>query len=58
MPINDEYEVIVIGGGTAGCAASAAAHRGIKTLLIEKSGFLGGMSSGGLVPEFCQYTDG
>lgn len=56
---NDCYDVIVAGGGAAGCAAAAAAAReGVKTLLVEKSGFLGGMTTGGMVPEFCPYTDG
>ncbi len=37
------YDVIVCGGGTSGfCAAIAAARNGAKTLLIEKTGCLGG----------------
>lgn len=44
------YDVIVVGGGTAGTAAAiAAARRGAKTLLVEKSGALGGSSTLGLV---------
>jgi hypothetical protein len=36
IKLNDEYEVIIAGGGPAGCAAAiAAARRGAKTLLIE-----------------------
>ena len=44
MPaMNDEYEVIVIGGGTAGTVAAIQAGRaGAGTLLIEKNGVLGG----------------
>lgn len=39
-----EYDVVVCGGGTAGCfAAIAAARGGAKTLLIERSFKLGGM---------------
>ena len=54
-----EYDVIVVGGGAAGCAAAIRAGReGAKVLLIESSGALGGMASGGMVPEFCPYTDG
>ncbi|NLV91690.1 MAG: FAD-dependent oxidoreductase [Firmicutes bacterium] len=44
------FEVIVVGGGTAGTtAAIAAARRGQKTLLIERSGALGGSSTLSLV---------
>ncbi|MBQ2793357.1 MAG: FAD-dependent oxidoreductase [Clostridia bacterium] len=54
-----EYDVIVVGGGVAGCAAAIRAARdGADVLLIEASGSLGGMASGGMVPEFCPYTDG
>ncbi len=43
LPVEDEYDVIVAGGGTAGCfAAICAARSGAKTLLIEKNGVLGG----------------
>ena len=53
------YDVIVAGGGPAGCAAAAAAARqGAKTLLIEASGMLGGVASGGLVPSWCPFSDG
>ena len=46
VPLNDSYEVIVAGGGPAGCAAAAAsASTGAKTLLIEASGVLGGMGA-------------
>ena len=38
------YDVVVCGGGTAGCfAAIAAARQGVKTLLIERSFTVGGM---------------
>jgi hypothetical protein len=43
-------DVIVVGGGPTGIAASVAAARcGAKTLLIERYGFLGGMTTAGLV---------
>ncbi|SNX54590.1 FAD-dependent oxidoreductase [Thermoanaerobacterium sp. RBIITD] len=46
IPIIDKYDVIVVGGGTAGStAAIASAREGLKTLLIEKYGFLGGSST-------------
>jgi glycine/D-amino acid oxidase-like deaminating enzyme len=44
------YEVVVCGGGPAGCAAAIAAARlGAKTLLIEKYGYLGGATVAQLV---------
>ncbi len=44
------YDLIVVGGGTAGCAAAYMAGKlKLKTLLIEKSGVLGGSTTAGLV---------
>lgn len=58
LPLNDEYEVIIAGGGPAGCAAAiASARRGAKTLLIEATGCLGGMGTMGLVPAWCPFSD-
>ncbi len=45
-----ETEVAVVGGGPAGVAAAlASARTGAKTVLVERYGHLGGMSTGGLV---------
>jgi hypothetical protein len=47
--MNKEYEVIVIGGGTAGVIAAAAASRnGAKTLVIERYSHLGGTAVYGI----------
>lgn len=43
------YDVVVIGGGAGGlCAAIAAAREGVKTLLVERTGALGGCAASGL----------
>ena len=45
-----DCDVAVLGGGPAGaCAAAAAATCGASVLLIERFGFLGGMSTAGIV---------
>lgn len=45
-----KYDVIVAGGGTAGCSAAYTAGKlGLKTLLIEKNIHLGGTITSGLV---------
>lgn len=44
------YDVVVVGGGTAGCAAAYMSGKlGLKTLLIEKNIHLGGTITSGLV---------
>jgi hypothetical protein len=58
IPYDGSWDVIVAGGGPAGCAAAAAAAReGAKALLIEATGVLGGMGTGGLVPAWCPFSD-
>ena len=57
----EEFDVAVIGGGVAGCAAAlAAARNGAKTLLIEAGGILGGQATLGLVTplDACFTTSG
>lgn len=45
-----EYDVIVIGGGTAGCAAAYTSGKlGLKTLLLERGIHLGGTMTSALV---------
>jgi hypothetical protein len=59
IPLDDSWDVIVAGGGPAGCAAAiAAAREGARTLLLEANGALGGMGTLGLIPFFCGYADG
>lgn len=58
-PVDDSWEVIVVGGGPSGCAAAiAAAREGARTLLIEGTGMLGGMSTAGNMNNWCPFTDG
>jgi hypothetical protein len=58
LPLDDSWDVIVVGGGPAGCtAAASAAREGARTLLIEATGALGGMGTSGLVPAWCPFTD-
>ena len=50
MDKSQKYDVVIIGGGTSGCAcAYNCAKLGLKTLLVEKNNFLGGLMTGGLV---------
>ncbi len=46
LPVIDQTEVVVIGGGTSGfIAATAAARTGAKTILLERFGYLGGCTT-------------
>lgn len=56
LPVAGSYDVIVCGGGPAGLiAAVAAARNGAKTLLIERYGFVGGMSTSALVTPISEF---
>ena len=53
VPVTQQAEVAVVGGGPAGIAAAiASARSGAKTILVEQYGFLGGMATAGLVGPF------
>jgi 2-polyprenyl-6-methoxyphenol hydroxylase-like FAD-dependent oxidoreductase len=53
-----ETQVLVVGGGPAGCAAAVAAARaGAEVMLLERYGYLGGLSTGGLVIWIDRMTD-
>ena len=50
LPTIHETDVLVVGGGPAGCvAAIAAARAGAKVTLVERYGHFGGLATGGLV---------
>ncbi len=59
LPVKDSYDLIVSGGGIAGCAAALEGARlGLKTLLLEKSCYLGGLATIGLVNYFEPLCNG
>jgi hypothetical protein len=54
-----EADVIVVGGGPGGHSAAVAASRsGVKTVLLERYGHLGGMATGGIVIQIPHMSDG
>ena len=58
LPLDDSWDVIVVGGGPTGCtAAAAAAREGARTLLIETTSCLGGSGTSALVPAWCPFSD-
>ena len=51
------YDVIVVGSGPAGIAAAVNAGRmGVKTLLIESQGRLGGIATAGYMSHWTGYV--
>ncbi len=53
VPVLAECDVLVCGAGPAGCAAAiSAARSGLKTILIERWSFPGGMGTAGLLSQF------
>lgn len=57
--VKKEYDIVVVGGGIAGIAASvAAARKGASVLLLEKSVNLGGLATIGLISWYEPLCDG
>ncbi len=51
-------DVLVVGGGPSGIAAAVcAARQGVKVILCEQNGYLGGMATAGLVGPFMTCYD-
>jgi hypothetical protein len=56
LPILADADLVVVGGGSAGTAAAiSAARAGLRTIVVDDSPFLGGMSTGGCVGTFCGF---
>jgi hypothetical protein len=59
IPVGKEYDLVVAGGGPGGSAAAICAGRlGLKVLLVEATGCLGGMGTSGLVCAFDPMANG
>jgi flavin-dependent dehydrogenase len=59
IPVLDDCDVLVVGGGSAGSStAIAAARNGAKVILLERYGFLGGTGTAGLDTFYGFYTPG
>jgi hypothetical protein len=59
LPVIGRPDVLVVGAGSAGIAAAlAAARRGADTWLVERSGFLGGLATVGLINLLLTMDDG
>ncbi len=60
LPVVQQVDVLVAGGGPSGvAAATAAARAGQNTLMIERYGFCGGMATAGMSGAICGlFTSG
>ncbi|WP_127583109.1 FAD-dependent oxidoreductase [Paenibacillus koleovorans] len=59
IPVEQGYDLVVAGGGPAGVAAAVCAARlGIRVLLVEATGTMGGMGTSGLVTAFDPMANG
>lgn len=59
IPVVGDFDAVIVGGGAAGSACGIqCAKSGLKTIIIEKYGMLGGTASHALVcPMMPTYTD-
>ncbi len=58
-PVVDSADVIVVGGGIAGVAASvAAARQGADVMILEKTALFGGLATNGLISWYEPLCDG
>jgi len=59
LAVEEGFDIVVAGGGSAGVAAAISAGRlGAKVLLLEATGALGGMGSNGCVSVWYSLGDG
>jgi len=59
IPVEEGYDLVVAGGGPAGAAAAISAGRlGLKVLLVEQTGCMGGMGTSGLVTAWDPMANG
>ncbi len=59
IPVVKQCDVLVLGSGPAGVSAAiCAAREGVKTVLVEQSGDVGGIATAGLMSHWTGNTEG
>lgn len=59
IPVAHEVDVVVVGGGPAGIGAAISSSRmGMKTLLVEQAGDVGGVATTGMMSHWTGNTAG